>query len=541
MKRGISVRKRSKKAFRLANQLLLSYLFLFLGKKILGTRFYERRIHKLHTKNAHRVKSVVLELQGLFTKAGQLMSTLSHILPDPYMEALESLQDDAPASAFDKTKPFIEKELGSSIDEIFSAFNETPIASASIGQVYHARLKSGEEVAVKVQHQDIEFLAQADLSIIKKLIKRVSLFVRVQGMNHVYEQVRSMIEDELDYEKEAQSMEIIANNLSEVKGVRVPEVFKALSSKRLLVAQFESGCKITNINQLDAWNVDRLKLIERLVTVYLKMILEDGFYHADPHPGNLLVNEEGDLILLDFGAVAELSDEMRTEIPVLLQAVFQKDEAKILISLRQLGFIGNDQESEVIAQQLIAALNQFIQKEVKVSSMNLKDLSFDDLKGSSLDNLRKEISIKELTKTVRIPKEWILLDRTLQLLTGTSRTVAPNLNPMEVIKPYMKKLMLKNGGLKKLLIDAIKQQITTLISLPTDISTFIKKANKGELEVKMQKDDIGLRLVGQQLILSLFVISTFYYYHETENNYYLIPFCGAALLLVRSVWKHKKL
>lgn len=525
----------------MANQLLLSYSFLFLGKKLFGRRYYERRIHKLHTKNALRVKLVILELQGLFTKAGQLMSTLSHILPDPYMAALESLQDDAPSATFDETRPHIEKELGSPIDEVFSAFNELPIASASIGQVYRATLKSGEDVAVKVQHQDIEFLAQADLSIIKKLIKRVSVFIRVQGMDHVYDQVRSMIEEELDYEKEARSMEIIANNLSEVKGVRVPKVIKQLSSKRLLVAQFEAGCKITNIQQLDAWNVNRSELIERLITVFIKMILEDGFYHADPHPGNLLVNKDGDLILLDFGAVAELSEEMRNEIPVLLQAIFQKDEAKILVSLRQLGFIGNDQESEVIAQQLIAALSQFIQKEVKVNSMNLKDLSFEDLKGSSLDNLRKEISLKELTKTVRIPKEWILLDRTLQLLTGTSATVAPDLNPMDVIKPYLKKMMLKNGGFKKLLLDAIKQQITTLISLPTDISTFIKKANKGELEVNVQKDDTGLRVVGQQLILSLFVISTFYFFQETQNNYYLIPFSATALLLVRSVWKHKKL
>lgn len=540
MGKRTSVRKRSRKAFRLANQLLFSYFFLFIGKKVLGRKYFDKRIGKAHSKNAKRVKKTILELQGLFTKAGQLISTLSHILPDQYMNALESLQDDAPSSDFKETKAFIEQELGNSITSVFSEFNETPIASASIGQVYRAKLKSGEDVAVKVQHQNIELLAKADLGIIKRLIKRVSFFIQVHGMEHVYDQVRAMIEDELDYNKEAESMQIIAENLSEVNGIRIPKVFTEFSSSRILIAQFEQGVKITNVAQLDEWHIDRKALMERLILVYCKMILEDGFYHADPHPGNILVNEDGEIILLDFGAVALLSKEMREEIPVLIQAVIQKNQEKILSSLRKLGFIGNDRESEKIAEQLIAALSQFIQSEVKVDSMNLKDLSFDDLKGSSLDNLRKDISLKELTKTIRIPKDWILLDRTLQLLTGTSSTVASDLNPMDVIKPYLKKLVLKDGGLKKIIVDAIKQQLTTLLSIPSDISSFLKKANKGELEVRIKTDDARMYALGQQGILTLFILASLYFYQESDNQYALISTALLSFLLLRSIWKHRK-
>ena len=303
MKSGISIRKRSRKAYRLSNQLLFSYLSLHLGKKVFGVHYYNKRIDRVHAKNAKRVKEAISELEGLFTKAGQLLSTLSHILPDQYMQALESLQDDAPASPFEDTKALIEKELNGSIDELFNEFGSTPIASASIGQVYRATLKSGEKVAVKVQHSNIEELAQADLIIIEKLIKRISFFVKIQGIEHVYGQVKIMIEEELNYETEADSMKHISENISEIEGVRIPKVFSSHSAQRILTTQFEEGTKITNTTQLDNWNIDRNALAEKFILAYFRMILEDGLFHADPHPGNLLVNEQGELIILDVGAV----------------------------------------------------------------------------------------------------------------------------------------------------------------------------------------------------------------------------------------------
>lgn len=540
MSARLSVRKRSRKAYRLTNQLLFSYLFLFLGKKLFGKTFYERRLERTHQKNAKRVSLAIAELQGLFTKAGQLISTLSHILPDAYMSALESLQDDAPQSPFEETKALIESELKQPLDQLFATFETTPIASASIGQVYRATLHTGESVAVKVQHSHIEELAEADLMIIEKLIKRISYFVKIQGIEHVYGQVRIMIQEELDYEKEANSMRSIAQNIQQIAGVRIPTIFPNHSSKRVLTTQFEVGTKITNVAQLDEWNIDRSALGEKLILVYLKMILEDGLYHADPHPGNLLVTPEGELILLDFGAVSQLSDPMRKEIPVLLQAILRKDEAKILVSLKNLGFIGSDAESSKVAKKLIAALSQFLQNEVKIESINIKDISLDDIKGSSLDNLRKEIGLKELTKIIRIPKEWILLDRTFQLLIGTSGTLAPELNPMDVIRPYMKKMVTQDGGVRKLILDAIKQQLTSLLQLPGELSLFLSKANQGELEIVIRKENDRSYALGQQVILTAVGISSLVGYHILDNSIYLIAACVFGGLLLRSMWINKK-
>lgn len=540
MKSSISVRKRSRKAYRLSNQLLFSYLSLYLGKKLFGNRFYNRRIEKVHAKNAKRVKNAISELKGLFTKAGQLLSTLSHILPDQYMSALESLQDAAPASPFEETTALIEKELNGSISNLFESFETTPIASASIGQVYRAQLKSGEKVAVKVQHSNIEELATADLVIIEKLIKRISFFVKIQGIEHVYGQVKLMIEEELNYEIEAQSMQQISANISDVENVRIPKVMTEYSSQRILTTQFEEGVKITNTQQLDEWHIDRNALAERFILVYFRMILEDGLFHADPHPGNLLVNEAGELIILDFGAVSRLSEGMRSEIPVLLQAILRKDESKILTSLKKLGFIGSDAESSKVAKKLISALSQFLQNEVKIDSLNVKDIRFDDIKGSSIDDLRKEIGLKELTKIIRIPKEWILLDRTFQLLIGTSASLAPEMNPMDVIRPYMRKLVTQNGGVRKMLLDAIKQQFTALLQLPGELSNFLSKANQGELEVKVDFGKDRSYAMGQQFIYLFIALPSFFAYQFLHHIGYLIVAIIMGTLLLRSMWINRR-
>lgn len=540
----ISNRKRARKAYRLANKLVFSYLSLWLAKKIFGKRYYERRITAVHTKNAGRVKKTIDELRGLFIKVGQLISSMSHILPEPYMVALESMQDKAPVTPLPETLALIETELSSSISSLFSEFDDTPIASASIGQVYKATLLNGDRVAVKVQHVGIEALAEADLKIVQTLVNRISWFFKIKGIEHVYGQISLMIREELDYSQEASSMQRIRENLSSTEKIIIPEVIATHSSKRILTTRFQEGTKINNIQQLDKWNIDRNELAERLILTYCKMILEHGFYHADPHPGNLLVTQSGDIVLLDFGAVAVMNETMRKEIPILIQAVLRKDTSKILVSLRKIGFVGNDESSTQVAEKLINALNSFIQDEIKIDNMNFKEMNMDDLKGSSIDNLRKEIGIRELTKIVQVPKDWILLDRTLQLLTGTSFTLSPEVNPVKIIKPYMKRLLIKDGGLKSIIVDAIKQQITSLLTLPNELSRFLKKANNGEIVLDGFGKSERLYKVGQQFMMSLLIIAAVGFYWvkpENENSQYFIVAAGIiAVFLLRSIWKNRK-
>jgi predicted unusual protein kinase regulating ubiquinone biosynthesis (AarF/ABC1/UbiB family) len=541
----MSPKKRARKAYRLANKIMWGYLRLYIAKRLFGQAYYDKRIHAVHEKNALRIKEAILELKGLFTKVGQLLSNMSNILPAAYANALESLQDDAPASPFEETEKTIQNDLGESVGTLFASFNETPIASASIGQVYKAQLKTGEHVAVKIQHDDIETLAELDLNIIEKLVKRLSFFLKIKGIDHVYKQVRLMVEEELNYSLEAESMQIIAENLADFEGIVVPKVYSEYSSSKIIVCDFFEGVKITNVAKLKEWNIDPKELSERLVTAFCKMILDDGFYHADPHPGNVLVNEKGEIILLDFGATAQLNDEMRKEIPLLIQHIIRKDTPKIINSLQKMGFLGNDSDSKEVAGKLVEALTNFVQNEIKIDNLNLKDVSIDDIKGSSLDKLRKEIGIKELATTIQVPKDWILLERAIILLHGISSTIAPEYNPMDTVKPYLKKMVLNKGGLKTIILDTIKQQFSALVQLPSELNEFLNKANNGNIEVKVRnKDARRFYALGQQFMLLISIL--FLLLMRTLNNGksatdWMIPTSIVlGVLLLYSVWKNRK-
>ena len=165
----------------------------------------------------------------------------------------------------------------------------------------------------------------------------------------------------------------------------------------------------------------------------------------------------------------------------------------------------------------------------------------DDIKGSSIDNLRKEIGLKELTKIIRIPKEWILLDRTFQLLIGTSSTLAPEMNPMDVIRPYMKKLITEDGGVQKMILDAIKQQFMALLQLPGELSLFLTKANQGEMEVNIRNSGDRSYALGQQFIYLFIGISSFFAYHFIGSTIYIITAIAMCTMLLRSMWINRRI
>ena len=541
----IDPKKRRRKAYSVSYRIGWSYTRLFLLKKVLGQSFYKKRITKLHTKNAARAKGAILELNGLFIKVGQLISIMSNIVPDAYGSVLESLQDNTPSSDFEATKQSIEIELGDTLSNLFESFEESPLASASIGQVHKAVLKTGEKVAVKIQHPDIEKLAKIDLEIIEKLIGLVSRFFKINGMDHVYNQVKQMIYEELDYTQEAQSMQIIKENCKDIEGIIIPDVHTAYCSGKILTTTFCEGVKITNSEQLKDWQLNENTIAERLVNTYCEMLLNHGVYHADPHPGNLLVNKKGEIIILDFGAVGHLSEEMRENIPLFIRAIISKDQEKVLDALKKIGFIAKGREAEKTAEKIIKALSEFLE-----SGVNLKEFNLDDLKDSNISDLRKNLSIKELTATIQVPKDWVLLERTLMLLDGVSSKIAPDYKPLDTIKPYLKKLVLKNGGLRKIIFDVVKKQITTLISLPKKANDFLTKANKGELQIEVKnydKNTSKLYAVGQQITFGIiFMISLVMAFESKQYQEirYEKLFLGLsilfAFLFLRSIWKNRK-
>lgn len=464
-----------------------SYLsFFFLGRWF-GNAWMQPRMADLHTRNARRVLGTIVELQGLFIKVGQLLSIMANFLPAQFRNGLEALQDKVPPRPYEEIAERIETEFGKPVEQLFQRFCEQPIASASLGQVHEAWLLDGTHVAVKVQHRNIDEIVRLDLHTIRRIMGIVSLFVPVQGLDSYYHQIRSMIVEELDFQSEAKNITRIADNFLRDPTVLFPRPIDGYCSRRVMTTNFMAGVKVGDIAALDARKVDRKALARKVVQVFCQQIFVDGIYHADPHPGNMLVAEGGELVLLDFGAVAELSPQMREGIPEFLEGVIRRDTDQLIKAMRKMGFLSRS-DSPDVSEKVIEFFHQRFQEEVKLDSFNLKDIKLDPQKGiESLIDLRKmNIGLKELSGAFHIPRDWVLLERTILLLTGLCTQLDPELSPMEVIRPYLQDFVLGNRDWAQIAVESAKDMALKALSIPDDLRKYLHRANRGETEIRVR-------------------------------------------------------
>jgi predicted unusual protein kinase regulating ubiquinone biosynthesis (AarF/ABC1/UbiB family) len=464
-----------------------SYLWFALLTRLLGRSWADQNVDAVHLRNARRVERTIVELQGLFIKVGQLLSIMANFLPAQFRSGLEGLQDQVPPRPYREIAARVEDELGKEVSALFDRFVETPIASASLGQVHEAWLKDGSHVAVKVQHPDIDEIVRRDLSTIRSILSIVTFFVPVQGMDAYYHQIKTMISEEVDFLREASNIRRISKSFEGQANVRFPVPVDALCTARVMVTSFVGGVKVSDLAALDARGVDRRALAERIVQVFCRQIFVDGVYHADPHPGNMLVGDEGELILLDFGAVGELSPRMREGIPEFLEAVIRRDTDAIIKALRKMGFLARNAEIDV-SEKVIEFFHQRFQEEVKLESFNLKDIKLDPQKGieSLVDLRRMNIGLKELSGAFHVPRDFVLLERTILLLTGVCTELCPDLNPMEVIRPYMQEFVLGNRDWAQIALEAAKDMALQALTIPDDLRKYLARANRGDAEVRVR-------------------------------------------------------
>ena len=331
------VRFRFLRVFGVTFGILISLGLFQLWGKILWKEWENSRRQAVYAKNAQRLKRLLLSLQGIFIKVGQLISILSNFLPDYFRKELEELQDKIPPRPLGEIYERIQKELGKDPGLLFAEFDLSPIASASLAQVHLARLHDGRQVAVKVQYLDIEANTKKDLQTIRQLFAFYGFFLRIKGLGYLHSQFSQMIQEELDFRLEAQHIETIAANFTGNPQVFFPKVIHDLSSERVLTTEFMEGVKISDLENLAERNIDRQALAERVLTAYCQMIFSDGIYHADPHPGNILVQPDGSIVFVDFGAVAKLSAEMKNGIIKFFEGVLKRDNDQISAALQQMG------------------------------------------------------------------------------------------------------------------------------------------------------------------------------------------------------------
>ena len=551
-KRGAN-RWRFVRAYTTTFQVIWSYMSLFWMAKLLGRAYRDQRIKAVHKENAKRVYATILELQGLFIKVGQLLSIMANFLPEEFRQELEGLQDQVPPRAFAEIAPRIESELSGKVDDLFDDFHREPIASASLGQVHAAATKEGRRVAVKVQHQDIDEIVRLDLKTIRRIIGIVQWFVPVQGLDAYYHQIKDLLRQELDFATEADNIEKIARNFEKDPRVLFPVPVRELSTSRVLTTTFVAGKKLTDLAGLEAMGIDKKELASRLVRVYCQMIFVDGIYHADPHPGNILVNADGDLVLLDFGAVAELSQPMREGIPEFLEGVIRRDTDRLIAALRKMGFLSRTSD-EAVSEKIIEYFHRKFQEQVKLESFNLKDIKIDPQVGfEGLLDLRKmNVGLKELSDVFHIPRDWVLLERTILLVYGCCSMLDPELNPMGIIKPYLQDFVLGNRDWQKVAMETVRDMALRAVTLPEDLRKYLQRATRGEMEVKVKGVQEGARtlyVVGRQLIYTAIGIASGYAalsLHSrgedgTATRLLVAVACGCGfLLLVSSIFGRPK-
>ena len=500
------------RAYTTTFQVIFSYLWLFWKAKLLGRAYREQNLPKVHRTNAKRVYETILQLQGLFIKVGQALSIMANFLPEAFRAELEGLQDQVPPRPFDEIASRIEEELGASTTELFARFEREPIASASLGQVHEAETRDGRRVAVKVQHLDIDEIVRLDLKTIRRIMAIVQWFVPVQGLDAYYHQIKELLGRELDFTLEADNIERISKHFEKDPRVVFPTPLREYSTSRVITTTFVEGRKLSDLAGLEAMGIDKKELASRLVRVYCQMIFVDGVYHADPHPGNILVDKQGNLVLLDFGAVAELSPQMREGIPEFLEGVLRRDTERLIRALRKMGFLSRTSD-EAVSEKIIEYFHRRFQEEVKLESFNLKDIKIDPQRGfENLLDLRKmNVGLKELSGAFHIPRDWVLLERTILLVYGSCALLDPELNPMAIIQPYLQEFVLGNRDWQKVAMETVRDMALGAVTLPDDLRKYLVRATRGEMEVRVRGVQEGARTIyaiGRQLIYTAIGLAT---------------------------------
>ena len=507
------LRIRSWRAYWTTWRVIWSYLWLRFRARLHSPTWAEHALRETHLRNARRIERTIIELQGLFIKVGQLISIMTNFLPEEFRRELEGLQDAVPPRPYVDIEARLREELGRKPAELFAQFETRPIASASIGQVHIARLENGQKVAVKVQYPDIEEVVRRDLLTLRRIFRIIGWFIPYQGLDELYREIRSIILEELDYRAEADNTRTIAANFVGRTDVAFPQVVDELSTARVLVTHFEPGCKITDKKAVKALGLDRGQLARQVVEIYCQQIFTDGIYHADPHPGNLLVRpsaNEGEpptIVFLDFGAVAEIPANIRQGIIELIQGALTRDTHKIVGAMKQMGFVARG-ANEAMFEQVIEYFHEKFQENISLDSLNLKDIKFDPQKGleSVADLRRMDISLRELSENFHVPKEIIVLERTLLLLMGLCTELDPTLNPMTVIRPYLERFVLgEEGDWSQLLVETSKDLVMSVTALPAEIRKFMRAAHSGELAIKFKNIEAPAQLMyrlGHQFIFA---------------------------------------
>jgi len=432
-----------------------------------------------------RIRMVCEELGPTFVKLAQVLSNRPDMLPAPLIEEFEKLQDNVPPFAFSKVKEIVERETGKKLEDVFEVFNEKPLASASIGQVHKARMKDGKEVVVKIQRPEVREQVESDLAILVDAVNRADRYLQKQGITNAPDLVRSFersMHKELDYRNEARNLDRFRTLYKDYKNFYIPRAFRECSSENVLIMEFVSGCKISDVAQMRAWGLDPRKVAENGMDIYLTQIFEFGIFHADPHPGNVLVRKDGVICLLDFGMVGTMMKKDKFAFAGIFIGMAEGNAHKMATSMKALAI--DDRVEDM--RQFEYDLNEIIE-----------DFTALDVDESSIADVVERLQKVMYDYQIRVPGGIFLVFRAFAILEGIGKTIHPHFNTYDFIRPYGIKMMKEKYSPQNIFTDVTDQfgQINSfLTAFPKDIKTLLSKAQRGKLHFEVELQGYGYLL-----------------------------------------------
>jgi predicted unusual protein kinase regulating ubiquinone biosynthesis (AarF/ABC1/UbiB family) len=437
-------------------------------------------------------RETAIKLGVLMIKLGQFLSSRADLLPEQALAVLSSLQDEVPAEPFSHVVAVIEEELGKPLDQTFSYVESKATAAASLGQVHKAVLAStGEEVAVKIQRPNIDQLVRSDLSSLKFVIRIITRFVNTGNfidLKGVYREFERTVYEEIDFVSEAANCKRFKEMFKDDETIYIPEVYEEYTTRRLLVLEWIDGIKINDYTALEAAGIDRLEVANRTVQAYFHQFFDEGFFHADPHPGNIFVKPgspgNGPIIeFVDFGMVGSITSSMKKSMRALFLAFLTRDSETIVEELSTLGFIGKGANTSALERGLSLLLEEFY------------GLTLGEARDMDIPEVADEVGKLLYGQPFQIPAQFTFVGRAISTLIGVSTGLAPDFNFIDVAAPYARKFLGLNtdeiGKTIQQLLAQLLETVNTLLKMPRTIERILTKLEAGQFVINLG-GDIGV-------------------------------------------------
>lgn len=550
-----------------SSQLRARYLriMVFFGRAVLGFIFWELILARIGlrgltrktrsrrlTKIATQFRNLAIRMGGVMIKVGQFLSSRLDVLPQEIIDELSGLQDEVPPENFEDIQQIAEADLGAPLSEKYEFFDENPLAAASLGQVHRARLCVQDDkgdfcsVVVKVQRPFIDQLIEVDLSALRQVggwLKKYRPIARRADVPALIEEFSSTIREEVDYLAEGRNAEIFTENFKEKKRVHVPRVVWSHTTRRVLTLEDVFAIKITDYDAITAAGIDRSEVADELLDIYLQQIFEDGFFHADPHPGNLFITpreeetEDGhtawQLTFVDFGMVGRVPENLRNGLRELLIGVGTKDAARLVRSYQTLNILLASADLKLIERATAQVFGMLWGK-----SMNeLREIDHGEM-------FRFATQFRELMYDLpfQLPQNLLMLGRTVAILSGMCTGLYSEFNLWEQLAPYATKLISQEAGSNwQTWLGEIGNVLKELIALPSQAGRVLSQVERGDLIVQIPAisrqvsflENAIHRLTGSILFGSLFLGGVILYSLGKETPAAIaLGFSGIILLWV---------